>query len=294
MANGKPWPKISIVTPSYNQGQFIEETIRSVLLQNYPNLEYTIIDGGSTDSSVEIIKKYEQLLAYWVSESDKGQYDAINKGFSKSAGEIMAWINADDMYTPWAFRVVADIFSDLSEVEWISSRFPLGWNSEGMCIRCHVVEGFNAEAFYLGRNIQGRNSFGRNWIQQESTFWKRSLWEKAGGLDHSLHLAADFDLWARFFEHAELCSVSVPLGGFRSQPDQKTANNIDQYIKEAEGVLKKYKATMPPFYKQVLNRVIRRLLPSRYSIRSIPSWPYKRIFYSTEKQKWEISNEWFS
>src|SRR5687767_11548136 len=92
---GSDWPRITIVTPSFNQAQFLEETIRSVLLQGYPNLEYIIIDGGSTDKSVDIIKKYEQWLAYWVSEPDRGQSDAINKGFEKATGEVFAWINSD-------------------------------------------------------------------------------------------------------------------------------------------------------------------------------------------------------
>jgi len=97
LPDGSDWPKISIVTPNYNYGHFIEETIRSVLLQGYPNLDYIIVDGGSTDNSVEIIKKYEPWLTYWVSETDKGQVDAINKGFTKATGEIYAWLNSDDL-----------------------------------------------------------------------------------------------------------------------------------------------------------------------------------------------------
>lgn len=100
MPDGKPWPKISIVTPSFNQGQYIEETIRSILLQGYPNLEYIVIDGGSTDGAVDVIRKYEKWLTYWVSEPDKGQADAINKGLERCTGEIFNWINSDDILLP--------------------------------------------------------------------------------------------------------------------------------------------------------------------------------------------------
>src|SRR5579859_3708649 len=104
----RPVPRISIVTPSFNQRAFLEETIRSVLDQRYPNLEYVIIDGGSTDGSVDIIRKYERHLAFWVSEPDGGQYDAINKGFAHTTGELLGWLNADDKYLPWSFSTLAD------------------------------------------------------------------------------------------------------------------------------------------------------------------------------------------
>src|SRR5882762_8349036 len=111
MQNGLAWPKISIVTPSYNQGQYIEETIRSIIMQGYPNLELIIIDGGSKDNTVDIIRQYEKDIAYWVSEKDNGQTHAINKGFEKATGEILAYLNSDDIYMPYTFRLIAEMFS---------------------------------------------------------------------------------------------------------------------------------------------------------------------------------------
>ena len=113
----QPAPRISVVTPSFNQGAFLEETLRSVLDQGYPNLEYFVIDGGSTDASVDIIRNYASRLTYWVSESDQGQYDAINKGFARSMGEIMAWLNSDDKYLPWTFSIAGEISATRPEVE---------------------------------------------------------------------------------------------------------------------------------------------------------------------------------
>ena len=125
-------PKISIITPSFNQAEFLEQTITSVFSQNYPNLEYIIIDGGSTDRSVEIIKKYADKLTYWVSEPDKGHGDALNKGFNHSTGEIMAWINSDDFYFPWTFSIVSEIFKDLPQIYWLASSTKLMANPAGL------------------------------------------------------------------------------------------------------------------------------------------------------------------
>lgn len=232
-------PRLSIVTPSFNQGEFLEETIKSVLDQEYENLEYIVIDGGSTDKSVSIIKKYGNRLAHWVSEPDEGQYHAINKGFARATGEIMAWLNSDDKYLPWTLSVVADIFSSFPEVEWLTSVHPVQWNSHGQAVAVDFTGALSRHSFLQGNNFPVEGSIGRRWIQQESTFWRRSLWERAGGrLDQSLAMAADFELWARFYDHADLFGVQALLGGFRSHGVQKSVLHRDRYMAEAEQVLR--------------------------------------------------------
>ncbi len=236
-----PSLKISIVTPSFNHAPFLEETIDSVLYQPDPNLEYVVVDGGSTDGSVDIIRRHAARLAYWVSEPDKGQYDAINKGFSRTTGDIMAWINSDDKYTPWAFSIVREIFSKFPMVEWLTTVQPLSWNAWGQATSINFSGGFNRTSFLKGGNLPTDGSYGRRFIQQESTFWRRSLWERAGGrVDTSVQLAADFELWARFYRHADLYGVLSPLGGFRAHGNQKSVLQAHQYMEEAERVLMQY------------------------------------------------------
>jgi glycosyltransferase involved in cell wall biosynthesis len=232
-------PRLTIVTPSFNQGEFLEETIKSVLDQEYENLEYIVVDGGSTDRSVSIIKKYSHRLAHWVSEPDEGQYHAINKGFARATGEIMAWLNSDDKYLPWTLSVVADIFSAFPEVEWLTSVHPLQWNSHGQAVAVDFTGALSRHSFLQGNNFPVEGSIGRRWIQQESTFWRRSLWERAGGrLDQSLAMAADFELWARFYDHADLFGAQALLGGFRSHGVQRSVLHRDRYMAEAEQVLR--------------------------------------------------------
>ncbi|WP_159467824.1 glycosyltransferase family 2 protein [Dyadobacter sp. 3J3] len=254
-------PKITIVTPSYNQGKYLEDTILSVLDQGYPNLEYIIIDGGSTDDSVNIIKKYENQLAYWVSEKDEGLYHGLQKGFAKSTGEIMAWLNADDMYHRKSLFMVAKIFEKFGHVHWVmgsntffdESGHPFLYNDQP----------------YAQRWSQPRlHIFNGHFIQQESVFWKRALWEKAGGfIEQNYSLAADFELWLRFFRYEKLYSTSFMLAGFRLRNEnQKSFHQRNQYLDQVQMLLDGEKKVGPKilsltFYRLLIGLV--RLIPKR-------------------------------
>jgi len=237
-------PKISIVTPVFNGAKYLEDTILSVIQQGYPNLEYIIIDGGSTDGSVDIIKKYESHLAYWVSEPDTGLYHAVQKGFEKSTGDIMAWINSDDMYQKGAFSIVEEIFSCFPHISWLMG-IPSFYDERGRTIAINDHKKWCKAEFYLG-NYQ--------WIQQESIFWRRSLWNQAGSfVNTSLKYAGDFELWLRFFRHAELYTLHALLAGFRmGRQNQLSIKHIDDYHLEAKRILEDERQILPPEYLNIL------------------------------------------
>lgn len=224
------YPKISIVTPNYNQGEYLEKTILSVLNQNYPNLEYIILDAGSTDNSINILKKYEDKITSWESAKDEGMYDAINKGLSRCTGDILAWINSDDIYLNGAFKTVSQIFTDFKEVQWLTAN-PLCINEYG-----DIVDSHNAitcsKYDYLTGSIK--------WIQQESTFWRRSLWEKVKQIDLNYKLAGDYFLWTKFFEHSPVYTVRTNLAAFRFRTkNQKTLDCRDGYMQELNDIRNK-------------------------------------------------------
>ena len=210
MPDGRPWPKISVVTPSYNQGEFIEEAIRSVLLQDYPNLEYVIIDGGSTDDSVEIIKKYESWLTYWISEPDRGQSHAINKGIARSTGDILFWLNSDDIVLPGAFSTAAELFGQNPDVHIVTGQ-ALIINSQGLKAG-KLVSMYTSWRDYVTRKCK---------IRQVSTFFHRRLFAELGMIDESLEYSMDRDLLIRFTRvYPPLITESV-LAAFRSHDTNK-------------------------------------------------------------------------
>ena len=278
-------PSFSIVTPSFNQAQFLERTIRSVLDQKFSNLEYLVLDGGSTDGSKKIIESYSSSLSYWRSEKDSGQFSAIEEGFSRSTGEIMAWINSDDMYLPWTFQVVARVFEEFPQVEWVTSNFPLFWDQADQAIYCSKRRGFNGKAFLKGAYLLTTGGC----IQQESTFWRRTLWERAGArMASHLSLAGDFELWARFFRHgASLHALNTPLAGFRFHPEQKTAGLLQKYEREALSVL-----DARPIWLNGLRAVHRWVKPGARALlnRSLPFSPKLSLDFNRrhEKNFWHI------
>jgi len=213
-------PRISIVTAVYNGEQFLESTIRSVLSQNYPNLEYILIDDGSTDSTPDIIRKYQSQLAFTARQSNQGLFPALNAGFVRSTGEIMGWLNSSDLLQVNGLSVVGSVFASFPQVEWITGR-PTRYNAVGQTVQMWPVPHWSRLRFLAGAN---------KYIQQESTYWRRRLWQRAGGYVHEgFRAEGDFELWVRFFRHAQLYSVDALIAGYRSHDNALSAGNIERY-----------------------------------------------------------------
>lgn len=233
-------PVISLVTPNYNGVDYLREAIESVLEQRYPALEYVIADGASTDGSRLVAEQYRHELAALISEPDEGHADALNKGFALTDGEIMGWINSDDVLHPGCLSQVSRIFEAYPEVEWITGR-PSAMDARGELNYVGPLRAWSRLRFLAGDHL---------WIQQESTFWRRSLWEKAGArLDTELKVANDFELWARFFRHADLYSVDRMLGCFRVRPGQRSVVDQARYEREVRSVLARELDRLEPEFR---------------------------------------------
>ena len=227
---GATFPRISVVTPCLNGADYLEAAMDSVLSQGYPDLEYVVVDGGSTDGSVEIIRKHSAHLAFWVSEPDRGHAHALNKGFTKTTGPIMGWLNHDDVLLPGSLGLLAHLFGAFAEIEWLTAQ-PGHVDGQGALVGAYPPRLWSRLGFLTGDY---------QWIQQESTYWRRGLWQRAGGsVSEEYEMASDFELWMRFFRHARLYSTYGLVGAFRFRPDQRTRRSMEVYEREARAVVDK-------------------------------------------------------
>ena len=259
-SRGTVWPRITLVTAVYNGEKYIEDTIQSIVSQGYPNLEYIIVDDGSTDGTVEIIRKYEKQLACWFSQTNQGLYAALNAGFARSTGEIMGWLNASDMLQVNGLFVVGSVFAALREVEWITGR-PTKYSSSGMTVEVRDVPRWSRYRFLAGAN---------RYIQQESTYWKRSLWERAGGaLSTSYRAEGDFEQWVRFFRHAQLHSVDALIAGYRVHEDALSSSNMERYNQNCDEIAAREVATLSGHKALKLFRRINRAVQPIPKIRGL-------------------------
>jgi glycosyltransferase involved in cell wall biosynthesis len=249
--DGRLWPRIAIVTPSFNQAAFIEETLRSVLLQGYPNLEYRVLDGGSRDGSVEIIRKYEPWLTGWSSGPDRGQSDAINTGIGRSSFDLGSWLNSDDLLLPGALLAVA--------------------SHRALDPRCEFVTGDGVFVDPTGRTelyykrsapytFQDLLQYATDlYLPQPSVFFSKALFERVGGLDTTLRYTMDLDLWLRMRTATDLHYVPTRLSLLRQHKDAKTVRDNEDAVREAETVLRRHARRAPLRVRASTLRSIRSL-----------------------------------
>lgn len=226
-------PKISVITPSFNQGSFIKQTIHSVLGQEYPNLEYIVMDGGSTDNTLQILKKHGKTIK-WFSKKDKGQSDAINKGLKMATGDIVAWLNSDDYYLPGTLLKVARYFEAHKEAKWLSGDYEI-IDEKGKPIHGFVI---GYKRFLRRFSSFGMLSFA-NYIIQPSTFWKREMHDEVGYLNEGYQYCMDYDFWLRIMKKYPLHLLPDPLSAFRIHGASKGGSQYkNQFNEELEVVSK--------------------------------------------------------
>ena len=260
---------ISIVTPSFNQAPFIEETVRSVLSQDYPHMEYLIVDGGSTDGTVELIKQYESKLSWWVSEPDQGQTDAINKGFAQAKGEILAWINSDDVYQPGAVLAAARYLQNHPDVGMVYGD-------------CHYI---NEAGDVIGKFRSAQTTYrrlrqGYSPIPQQTAFFRANVWRQVGPLDPSFYFAMDYDLWTRLAARTQIKYIPQTWANFRLHTSGKTIISDDRCWPE---MLNVHYRDGGSFFSQIV---------AKYYLRKLiaPLWKRRRRHMLTARPK--LSRPW--
>lgn len=219
------FPRITIVTPSYNQAQFIRETIESIINQGYPNLEYIIVDGGSTDGTLDIIREYEEYITWWVSEKDNGQSDALRKGFERATGEIMGWLNSDDVYFPHALFRVAEAYNQEPSASLYIGGVAVGAINDGPIRRVRMPP--PRWTWWI--------KYGQFMVLQQGSFYNRKDYEVVGGIDPEIYIRMDGDIMYRLLQHnPKAMIINHPLGFFRWHGATKSSNSIDVYRREQD------------------------------------------------------------
>jgi len=238
----KTLPRISIITPSFNQGRFIRQTIDSVLSQNYPNLEYIVMDGGSTDSTLSILRSYGSKVI-WESKKDKGQSDALNKGFKRASGEIIAYLNSDDVYLPNTLFTVGEYFLEHQKAMWVTGDYFI-IDADNKKIQSYVVS--------YKKYLRNKPSFARlcvaNYIIQPSTFWRSSLFREIGYFNESFRYCMDYDFWMRIISKYPLHVLPRHFSLFRIHNTSKGGSQYKMQFQEEHQVVVKYTNNIPLLY----------------------------------------------
>ncbi len=257
-------PALSIVTPSFNQGEFIETTIRSVLDQGYPRLEYLVMDGGSTDGTLAILRRYQDRLT-WTSGRDGGQGAALNEGFRRTRGDVIGWINSDDVYDPDAFRTVAEYFAEHPEVEWLYGRCPIIDGAGRVCKRWIT----RYKEFWM-RRFSYRRLLIENYIPQPAVFFRRRLLERVGAIDVSYQHAFDYHLWLRLGAVSAPVMIDRVLACFRVHDSSKTSAGYYRSFTEELEAARRVAAGRHPvlIWLHEVNRI--KLLTAYYLLARLP------------------------
>lgn len=241
------FPKVSVVTPSFNQAEYLAETLASIVNQRYPNLELIVMDGGSTDGSREVIKSFEPHIAFWVSERDRGQSNAINMGLARATGDVLCWLNSDDVFLPGALNTVAYTFNSHPDWDWIS----------GPSLK--FGERFHELVGYFQQPTDAAEWLVHCPISQPSTFWRRRLYDQHGDLDESFNFALDYEYWVRFVTAGErLHFIDRPLSAYRLHDVSKTVAHAEKFMAEETKLREKHVDKLSPSQRAKLDSLLKR------------------------------------
>lgn len=282
-------PLVSIVTPCLNAAAVIRDAVESVVQTSTIPFEHIIVDGGSTDGTREILEEYDHLEL--VFEPDSGPYEALNNGFKRSSGGLLAWLNADDFYLPGTLDTVVEIFKNFSQIDWLTTAYPEFATSSGRIAGTTHISGYSRSRALHPDSLRFTDAL-HAVLQQESTFWSRRLWERCGSrLDTRYNYAADFELWLRFWQHTEVYAANVPLGCFRWTDDQRSRMFETEYRSEVDEILGAYGGSRANLFRTFGRRASLLLRGLPQGILQYCPWvvEQKTVSYHRDPARWELS-----